>query len=58
MDLDLRTARRLELSALADDIENSDRPTRVKVIRMKHIREEMTKLLDETEAAIAAIEKS
>jgi hypothetical protein len=56
MDLDFHTARRLELSALAEEIENSDRPTRVKVIRLKHIRDEMTKLINETEAAIEAIE--
>jgi hypothetical protein len=52
MDFDYHVARRMELSALADEIENSDRPSRVKVIRMKHIRDELSKLLVETEARI------
>jgi len=58
MDIDFHTARRLELAALAEEIENSDRPSRVKVIRLKHIRDEMSKLVAETEAAIEAIEKA
>jgi hypothetical protein len=59
MDLDAQIARREELSALADEIENSDRPTRVKIIRLKHIRDEMSKLIEQTDAAIGeAIEKA
>jgi hypothetical protein len=52
MDADLFAARREELSALADEVENSDRPTRVKIIRLRHLRDEMTKLISQAEAAI------
>lgn len=56
MDIDAQIARRKELTALADEIENSDRPTRIKMIRLKHVRDEMTKLIVQMDAAIEAIE--
>lgn len=51
-------ARREELTALADEIENSDRPSRVKIVRLKHIRDEMSKLIAETDAAIDKLESA
>jgi hypothetical protein len=59
MDIDLFTARRKELTALADEIETSDRPTRVKMIRLRHIRNEMVKLRDQALKQIdASIEEA
>jgi hypothetical protein len=58
MDIDLITSRRRELAALADEIEKSDRPTRVKIIRLNHICNELEALLAQTSAAIEAVEKA
>jgi hypothetical protein len=53
MDLVELIARRRELNALADDIlKNTERPTRVKLIRLTHIRNEMKALLAEMDAAL------
>jgi hypothetical protein len=53
MDLVELIARRRELNALADEIlKNTERPTRVKLIRLTHIRNEMKALLAEMDAAL------
>ena len=53
MDLVELIARRRELNALADDIlKNTERPTRVKLIRLTHIRNEMKALLAEMDATL------
>jgi hypothetical protein len=45
-------SRRKELSSLADDIESSDRPVRVKIIRLRHLRNEMDSLAKRLDAEI------
>jgi hypothetical protein len=53
MDLVELIARRRELNALADDIlKSTERPTRVKLIRLTHIRNEMKALLAEMDATL------
>jgi hypothetical protein len=60
MDVDELIARRRELTALADEIQKStERPVRVKLIRLTYIRNELKALLAEMDAVIErAIDKA
>ena len=58
MDAEQLIARSKELTALADEIQNSDRPIRVKLVRLNHIRKEMRAVMEQLGMTIEEIEEA